>query len=246
MDMLGVIGGTGLDRWGGLEHELRGETPYGSASGPIAVYEVGDTDLLFIGRHGLNHSIPPHRVNYRANLFALHQAGVRQVIGVNAVGGVTERYGPGRLVLPDQLIDYTWGRMQSFSEGDDERFGLQHVEFARPFEGPLRHRLLAGAAEIGLDIIDGGCIGVVQGPRLETGAEIRRLRRDGCDLVGMTAMPEASLARELKMDYTSICVVANEAADETAEPITMEAIERNLAEAIGQARALIEHLCLQP
>ena len=244
MRLLGVIGGTGLDLWGGLEHELRGETPYGSSSAPIAVYPVHDSHILFIGRHGHQHTIPPHKVNYRANLHALHQNDVKQVVGVNAVGGITEAYAPGALALPDQLIDYTWGREQSFSDGG--AFGLQHIEFTRPFAGELRGRVLQAAAALAIPIIDGGCLGVVQGPRLETDAEIRRLRRDGCDLVGMTTMPEASLARELGMDYVSLCPVANWAAGIADQAITMQSIQATLQAAIEPVRALIEYLCANP
>ncbi len=241
MAMLGVIGGTGLDRWGGLANEIKGETPYGSASAPVAVYTAGATQILFVSRHGLGHTIPPHRVNYRANLFALHQAGVREVIAINAVGGIGSDCGPGVVVLPDQLIDYTWGREQSFS--DDAETNLQHVEFAEPFSGALRQRLIDTARAHQIQLTESGCVGVVQGPRLETSAEIRRLARDGCDLVGMTTMPEAALARELGMDYACVAMVANWAAGMSEEPITMAAIERVLAATTRQVRGLIAALC---
>lgn len=244
MDVIGVIGGTGLDQWGGLEHEYSGETPYGSSSAPIAAYEVHGTQLLFIARHGHQHSIPPHKVNYRANLYALHQAGVKRVIAVNAVGAITERFEPGMLAVPDQLIDYTWAREQSYSDGG--AFGLQHIEFTHPFAGDLRQEVLAAAEAWSIPALDGGCIGVVQGPRLETDAEIRRLRNDGCDIVGMTSMPEASLAKELGMDYASICPVANWAAGIADQEITMEAIQETIRDSVRQARTLIEHLCRYP
>ncbi len=244
MNLLGLIGGTGLDQWGGLESEMGFETPYGSPSAPVAYYEIGASHLLFLARHSHNHSIPPHRVNYRANIHALHQAGVKQVLGINAVGGITERFGAGTMAVPDQLVDYTWGREQSYSDGTT--FGLQHIEFAEPFAGPLRQRVLAAAADLKLNVVDGGCVAVVQGPRLETAAEICRLREDGSDMVGMTTMPEAALARELGMDYTALCVVSNKAADKAEEPITMEEIHANLAQAIGKVRAIVEYLCQHP
>lgn len=244
MRVIGVIGGTGLDRWGGLEREFSGETPYGSSSAPIAEYQVGETQLLFIARHGHQHSIPPHKVNYRANLYALHQAGVEDVVAVNAVGAITERYEPGKLAIPDQLIDYTWAREQSYSDGG--AFGLQHIEFTSPFSGSLRHRIIEAAAAWSVPVVDGGCVGVVQGPRLETDAEIRRLKRDGCDIVGMTSMPEASLARELGMRYASICPIANWAAGISNQAITMEAIQDTIRDSVRQARTLIEHLCTNP
>lgn len=241
MALLGLIGGTGLDRWGSREHEIAGETPFGSTSAPLAVYQSGPTRLVFIARHGFAHTIPPHRVNSRANLWALREAGVQHVLAVNAVGGIGEAFAPGRMAVPDQLIDYTWGRTQSFS--DDSEADLLHVDFEKPFEGRLRKRLLDAARDGGPEVIDGGCIAVTQGPRLETAAEIRRLRRDGCDVVGMTSMPEAVLARELGLDYACLCVVANWAAGVTSETITMAAIEATLAEAMQHARALIVRLC---
>jgi 5'-methylthioinosine phosphorylase len=199
MQYLGLIGGTGLDRWGSLEYEIRGETPFGSASAAIAVYEVGNACLLFLPRHGQAHTIPPHRVNYRANLWALKDAGAEQVLAVNAVGGITGGYTPGTLAVPSQLIDYTWGRTQSF--WDDDKAAQQHIEFASPFEGRLRNMLLDAGRDCGIRMINGGCIGVTQGPRLETTAEIQRMNTDGCDMVGMTSMPEAALAREQGLDY---------------------------------------------
>lgn len=241
MGLIGVIGGTGLDQWGGLEREFSGETPYGSTSAPIAAYEVGECQLLFIARHGHQHSIPPHKVNYRANLYALHQAGVEQVVAVNAVGAITERFEPGMLAVPDQLIDYTWGREQSYSDGG--AFGLQHIEFTTPFSETLRGDILSAAEAHSIPALAGGCVGVVQGPRLETDAEIRRLRRDGCDMVGMTSMPEAALARELGMKYASICLIANWAAGISELEITMEAIEETIRDSVEVARSLIGHLC---
>jgi 5'-methylthioinosine phosphorylase len=241
MKLLGLIGGTGLDRWGSLGKEIQGETPFGSTSAPIAVYEIGRAHVYFIPRHGLVHSIPPHRVNYCANLWALKQAGVEQVLAVNAVGGITGGYTEGSLTIPSQLIDYTWGRIQSFS--DDESAALQHIEFANPFAGPLRERVLEAGQACGIRLIDGGCIGVMQGPRLETAAEIARMNTDGCDMVGMTSMPEAALARELGLDYASICVIANPAAGVSERPITLEDIEATLGPAMEKVRALIAAVC---
>ncbi len=241
MKFLGLIGGTGLDQWGSLEHELRGETPYGSTSAPIAVYEVGEVCLMFIPRHGLSHTIPPHRVNYRANLWALKDAGAEHILAINAVGGITGGYTPGTLAVPSQLIDYTWGRDQSF--WDDEKAAHQHVEFASPFEGRLRGRVLDTGRALDIHMINGGCVGVTQGPRLETAAEIQRMNTDGCDMVGMTSMPEAALARELGLDYASVCVVANPAAGVGDNAISMESIEATLETAMQKVRALIQGIC---
>jgi 5'-deoxy-5'-methylthioadenosine phosphorylase len=241
MQYLGLIGGTGLDRWGSREYEIRGETPFGSASAAIAVYEVGNAGLLFLPRHGQAHTIPPHRVNYRANLWALKDAGAERVLAVNAVGGITGGYTPGTLAVPSQLIDYTWGRAQSF--WDDDNAARQHVEFASPFEGRLRKLVLDAGRDQDIRMINGGCIGVTQGPRLETTAEIQRMNTDGCDMVGMTSMPEAALARELGLDYACIAVVANPAAGIGDTAITMEAIQATLDAAMQKVRTLITTIC---
>lgn len=237
MSRIALIGGTGLDEWGGEARERRLDTPFGTPSDAVHEFNSGEHSLLFLPRHGRKHRIPPHRVNYRANLHALRELEAEAVIAVNAVGGIGPECGPGVLAVPDQLIDYTWGRVHSFS--DDEHTPLQHVEFAEPFDSGLRKGLLRAAHAAGLAALDGGCVAVSQGPRLETVAEIARFRRDGCDLVGMTSQPEAALARELKMPYASLCVVANWAAGVTDEAITMSAIERTLREAMVRVRQLL-------
>ena len=213
------------------------ESRYGQPSAPPLEYELSGVRVYFVPRHGHGHLIPPHAVNYRANIDAFRQLNVGGVIAVNAVGGITTDNAPGTLAVPDQLIDYTWGRAHSFTL--DESDPLQHVEFAEPFSAPLRERLLSVAGVMGQDVIDGGCIAVTQGPRLETAAEVARLMRDGCDMVGMTTMPEAALAREAGLDYVSLCVSANWAAGIGDEPVTMQGIDDTLAEAMGQARVLL-------
>jgi 5'-deoxy-5'-methylthioadenosine phosphorylase len=236
-NIVGLIGGTGLDDWGFVTARQGFETPYGSPSSEISVFESDTTRLQFLPRHGYSHCIPPHRVNSRANLWALRNAGVDRVIAVNAVGGISPDFAPGALCVPDQLIDYTWGRVHTFS--DDLDHSLKHVEFAHPFTGPLREALLSSAVNAGVPVLESACIGVTQGPRLETAAEVRRLKTDGCDIVGMTSMPEAALARELEMDYASISVVSNWAAGITDEPITMETVMATLEVAVSGARELI-------
>lgn len=237
MRTIGLIGGTGLDEWGFVESRQGFETPYGSPSSQISTYQSGNTRLLFLPRHGHMHTIPPHRVNSRANLWAFRKAGVDSVIAVNAVGGITQGFEPGTLAAPDQLIDYTWGRVQTYSDELDQ--DLNHVEFANPFEGQLRIDLLCAADAANVNLGAGGCLAVTQGPRLETSAEIRRLKNDGCNMVGMTSMPEAALAREMELDYASICVVANWAAGVGDEPITMEGIEATLKVAVKVVREVI-------
>jgi 5'-methylthioinosine phosphorylase len=211
---LAVIGGTGVYALGQLEDvdSWWQETPYGMPSGPIRIGTLDGHRVAFLARHGEGHSVPPHRINYRANLVALQMAGAQRVLALNTVGGITADCGPRALVCPDQLIDYTWGRIGTFSEeaGSD----VVHVDFGEPYTAALREAALAAARRADVPMVDGGCYGATQGPRLETRAEIARMRRDGCDLVGMTGMPEAALARELGLDYACIGIVANWAAGE--------------------------------
>ncbi|WP_376695270.1 S-methyl-5'-thioinosine phosphorylase [Wenzhouxiangella sp. EGI_FJ10305] len=240
---LGIIGGTGALDLFEVREEKRVDTPYGRPSAALARVRAGTQEAWFLARHGRPHRVPPHRVNYCANIDALHRLGVDRIIAVNAVGSMDSGCGPGALVVPDQLIDYTWGRKHSFS--DDDISPLRHIEFAEPFAGPARSALLAAAARAGVECVDGGCMAVTQGPRLETAAEIRRMSRDGASLVGMTAMPEAALAREAGMDYASLCVVANAAAGLDEEPISEEAIHEVLASAMGRVRKLFDALDLE-
>jgi 5'-methylthioinosine phosphorylase len=228
---LAVIGGTGLYKLASLEgaEAVTGDTPYGAPSGPIRVGHIAGKRVAFLARHGEGHSLPPHRVNYRANLWRLKDLGAQRVLAINTVGGITERFGPRVLALPDQLIDYTWGRTSSFWDGEGGE--VLHVDFGDPYTPSLRRAVLAAAAKSGTALVDGGCYGATQGPRLETRAEIVRMRRDGCDLVGMTGMPEAGLARELGLDYACLAVVANWAAGCSADE------EITLAEVLAHVEA---------
>jgi 5'-methylthioinosine phosphorylase len=232
---LAVIGGTGLYRLAMLQdaRAVAGGTVYGEPSGPVRIGMFDGRTVAFLARHGEGHSLPPHKVNYRANLRRLRDLGARRVLAINAVGGITDAWGPRVLGCPDQLIDYTWGRISTLSEEADSE--VLHVDFTDPYTPSLRHALLAAAAESGVAMVDGGCYGATQGPRLETRAEIARMRRDGCDLVGMTGMPEAGLARELGLDYACLAVVANWAAGcgDGAE-ITLEEVLANV-EAASEA-----------
>jgi 5'-methylthioinosine phosphorylase len=209
---LALIGGTGLYRFPGLEDVERDsvDTPYGKPSGDIVVGSVAEKRVAFLARHGEGHSIAPHRINYRANVWALHRIGARRIVGVNAVGGIRDDMGPRVIAVPDQIIDYTSGRVTSFC--DAEGAEVKHIDFSEPYSAGLRAALIAAAKKAGVPVVDGGCYGATQGPRLETRAEIARLRRDGCDLVGMTGMPEAALARELECEYACLALVANWAA----------------------------------
>ena len=240
---LAVIGGSGLYQFPGLGHASRHavDTPYGKASGDIVVGDFRNRRLAFLARHGESHSLPPHRVNYRANVWALQSIGASRVIGVNAVGGIRHDMGPRAVVVPDQLIDYTHGRLTSFC--DVEGAEVRHIDFSDPYTPSLRKALVAAAAAAGIDVVDGGCYGATQGPRLETRAEIVRMRRDGCDLVGMTGMPEAVLARELGLEYACLALVANWAAGVVDEDeISIEEIFAHLAAATAAVPAILAGL----
>ncbi|MHA7815215.1 MAG: S-methyl-5'-thioinosine phosphorylase [Pseudohaliea sp.] len=234
-----IIGGTGIDQLAGFEPTggETPETPYGPPSGPVEKGAVEGVPVLFLQRHGKPRALPPHRINYRANLWALRELGAAAVVAVNAVGGIHEACTPGRLVLPDQLIDYTWGREHTVDDGGDSP--VRHCDFTEPYDPALRRALLMAAQEAGIACRDGGVLGVTQGPRLETAAEIRRLRGDGCDLVGMTGMPEASLARELELPYASICMVVNAAPGLDDQPLTLAAMGEVLAREAGAVAALL-------
>lgn len=237
---LGVIGGTGTAQLFGAGEVLELEPGrWGSVSAPLQRYRFGPAEVLFLARHGTpaGPTIPPHRINYRANLWAFRELGVEQVLGINAVGGITPAATPGRLVIPDQLIDYTWGREQTYTGNDV--FPLQHVDFTLPFSQSLRDRLLAAAKASALDLVPTGTYAATQGPRLETAAEIDRLERDGCDVVGMTAMPEAGLARELNIAYAICCVVVNRAAGRNPGG---ESIHAEITASLGSGMADVQRL----
>ena len=231
---LAIIGGTGFHALAELvDVQMHlSETPYGVPSGPVRIGTMGRHRVAFLARHGEGHSVPPHRINYRANLAALQMLGAQRVLALNTVGGITEQCGPRALVCPDQLIDYTWGRISTL--GEEPGSDVLHVDFGDPYTLAMRGDIIAAASGAGVAVVDGGCYGATQGPRLETRAEIARLRRDGCDIVGMTGMPEAALARELGLDYASIGIVANWAAGagpDAAEVITLEDVLANVAAA---------------
>ena len=237
---LGLIGGTGLDSLDDSLETLDIETPFGAPSDPIRVIRSGPVRLLFLPRHGNPHRYPPHCVNYRANLWALKEAGAERVVAVNAVGGITERFSPGTIAVPGQLVDYTWGREHTYHDSPD--VPLVHVDFTNPFGGPLRLQLLIAAEAAAIDVVDGGCIGVFQGPRLESAGEIEMARISGCDLAGMTSLPEAGLARELGIDYAGLAVVSNWAAGVHDELISEEDIAETLKEPMTRVRKLLAAL----
>jgi len=237
---LAIIGGTGLTSLKNLEIINREvvHTPYGEPSGPLTRGAIGGKEVLFLARHGYGHTIPPHKVNYRANIWALNEAGADHIIAVNAVGGIRADMTPGCIVFPHQIIDYTWSRTNTYFE--EGLTHVTHIDFTEPYCTALRQMLIDGARIIGLDAVEEGVYATTQGPRLETSAEIDRLERDGCDLVGMTGMPEASLARELDICYACCAVVANMGAGRGEGAITMEDIEQNLTNGMDRVRTLLE------
>ncbi len=246
LQRLAIIGGTGLGNLKNLEitrHQVV-NTPYGEPSAPLTFGIFGGCEVVFFARHGHAHRIPPHQINYRANLWALKEAGVSEIIAVAAVGGIAPRMAPSVLCVPDQIIDYTYGREQTFFEGTLDC--VTHIDFTYPYSEPLRQALLNAAAAMSMDVVAGGVYACTQGPRLESAAEVKRLERDGCDIVGMTGMPEASLARELGLDYAHLSVVANWAAGKNnGQVISMDEIDATLKEGMGKVRLLIQKLLEQ-
>lgn len=232
--MLAFIGGTGLTRMNGLtvidRHDI--STRWGAPSAPVVEGELAGKRVLFLARHGDPHVLLPHQVNYRANIAALQQAGASEIVAVNAVGGISHRAPTTAIVVPDQIIDYSWGRESTFF--DKKEAPVVHVDFSWPFTPALRQRLLDALAKVEAHAVNGGCYGATQGPRLETAAEISRMENDGCDIVGMTGMPEAVLARELDIPYAMLSLVVNPGAGKSEREITMEEIEAVIHAGIGK------------
>jgi len=242
MPELAIIGGTGLTSLQNLEIVRREvmHTPYGEPSGSLIHGVLGGTEVVFLARHGDAHTIAPHRVNYRANLWALKEAGVQRIIAVCAVGGISKDMPPRAISVPDQIIDYTWSRDHTFF--DTGLSHVTHIDFTRPYCDELRDVLIAAAVAAGIDVVPHGTYGATQGPRLETVAEINRMERDGCDMVGMTGMPEAALARELGLCYAHCAVSANWAAGRGEGVIEMHEIEENLKYSMREISKLLVYV----
>ena len=242
MTLLGIIGGSGLTKLKNLEitHRTVMRTPYGDPSAPMVYGHLGGQEVVFLPRHGQGHTIPPHRVNYQANLWALKECGVARVIAVAAVGAIAADLVSGNLVFPNQIIDYTYGRAHTFF-GDTQKT-VTHVDFTAPYCEELRQALTDAATRAKLSVATQGTYAATQGPRFETMAEIIRLERDGADMVGMTGMPEAGLARELGLCYATIAVIANSAAGKAAGEISLRQIEKNLEVGMEKVRALLEQV----
>lgn len=242
MTSIAIIGGTGLTQLAGLSIVRREVhvSKYGEPSAPLVRGTLGGVEVLFLPRHGSGHTIPPHRVNYRANISVLHGAGIKKVVAINAVGGVTENMIPQAIAIPDQIIDYTSSRAHTFF--DEGLESVTHIDFSQPYCEELRQEIIKAAAKTKIEVIDKATYAATQGPRLETAAEVNRLERDGCHIVGMTGMPEAVLASELDMCYASIAVVANKAAGRGDGEITMNDIQANLKGGMEKIRKIIESL----
>jgi len=240
MSKLAIIGGTGLTQLADLKIVKREQlnTPYGAPSAEFITGQLDDKEVIFLARHGNPHRFAPHKINYRANIWGLKQLGVEQIIAVAAVGGISEKMGPAHIAIPDQIIDYSYGREHTFFDNDQE--GVTHIDFTYPYSQKLRSRLITAAAQAQLKISPLGTYGCTQGPRLESTAEIKRMEQDGCDLVGMTGMPEAALAKELNIDYAAIAVVANWAAGKTEGEITMAEIEQHLHKGMADTALLLK------
>jgi 5'-methylthioinosine phosphorylase len=242
--MLGIIGGTGLTQLANLEitHRRVCRTPYGEPSGAFIFGSINDHQVVFLARHGYGHTIPPHLVNYRANIWALQSEGAQDIVSVATVGGIHPQLVPGTIVIPDQIIDYTHGRKHTFHDGTERP--VTHIDFTMPYCQRMRELCMQASGVIGESVVDGGVYATAQGPRLETAAEINRLERDGATMVGMTGMPEASLACELDMSYAAVCVVANYAAGRgnSANGIRYQDIDAVLEVSMQRVRRIIEQV----
>ena len=239
--MIAVIGGSGLTQLANLEITSRKivRTPFGEPSGPLTYGRMGAQEVVFLARHGYGHTLAPHEINYRANLWAIHAQEVTRVISVCTVGGIAPSLGAGTIALPDQIIDYTWGRPSTYFEGAEQP--VTHIDFTHPYDEETRQMAMAAARDVGVELVAGGTYAAMQGPRLETKAEIDRLERDGATMVGMTGMPEAALARELRVGYAALAVVVNPAAGRgtSALAVSMEEIGRVIEETMGKVRLIV-------
>jgi len=239
--MIAIIGGSGLAKLANLQitHRQIVRTPYGEPSGPLTFGRIGRAEVVFLARHGYGHTLAPHEINYRANVWALQSKGVTRVIAVCTVGGIAAELGAGTIAIPDQIIDYTWGRPSTYFEGAEQP--VTHIDFTYPYGERMRAMAIDAAREVGIPVVQGGTYAAVQGPRLETKAEIDRLERDGATMVGMTGMPEAALARELQLEYAALAVVVNPAAGRgaSARAVSLDDIGRVMEESMAKVRMIV-------
>ena len=236
---IAIISGGDFDKITGvsLVGEIFQDTPWGETSSPIKILKIKNIEIFFLSRHGAPQRIPPHKINYRANIWALNKIDVKKIISINTVGGITKLMSPNEIIVPNQIIDYTFGRQSTYHE--DNLTNVKHIDFTNPYTESLRKELINSAKNVKLNIHTKGTYGVTQGPRLETAAEISKLENDGCNIVGMTGLPEASLAREIDIDYASCCLVVNWAAGKSVEPINTKIMKENLARGIKDIMLLL-------
>jgi 5'-methylthioadenosine phosphorylase len=242
--MLAIIGGTGLTQLDNLTitHRKVVRTPYGEASGALTFGNINGHEVIFLARHGYGHTIPPHRVNYLANIWALREHDASHIVSVASVGGIHPDLGPGTLVIPNQIIDYTYGRKNTYFDGAG--LPVTHIDFTEPYCEEIRQHIMRACESANEPYVNQGVYACTQGPRLETAAEITRLERDGATMVGMTGMPEAVLARELGLRYAAIGVVINHAAGRGTSKIAIhgEEIQNTLNTSMSRVRNVIAHL----
>tara|TARA_R110002096_G_scaffold163266_2_gene330682 strand:+ start:4793 stop:5542 length:750 start_codon:yes stop_codon:yes gene_type:complete len=234
-----LIVGSGFEKFSQQDKGSRPQTRFGMPSAAVKTIVIEGHRVMSLARHGEPHSIPPHAINYRANLLALQECGATQVIALNTVGVISAVREPGQIAVPDQILDYTWGREHTIYDGSTG--ALEHIEFTEPLSNKLRTALLEAARAAGLDCHDGGVYAATQGPRLETAAEVDRLERDGADFVGMTAMPEAAIAQELGLSYACLSLIVNRAAGRSDTPIHAD-VEASTCSARRQAESLLRQL----
>ncbi len=239
---LGIIGGTGLTQLNGLQviKEKTLKTPFGAPSAPFVIGKFKGEKIIFLARHGKPHRIPPHQINYRANIWGLKKLGVDEIISMVAVGGINKSMKPMHIAIPDQIIDYTYARKHTFFVKNLKE--VTHIDFTHPYTPSLRRSLIKAAKKRNIKVTPTGTYGCTQGPRLESAAEILKMERDGCDMVGMTGMPEVALARELNLDYATIAIVANWAAGKSNADITMADIHYYLAEGMKSAMKILSNI----
>ena len=245
---LAIIGGSLLKEISNLSNvtEERIKTPFGLPSDNFISGEINDFEVVYFNRHGVSHHIAPHQINYKANMFVLKILDVTHIVSITAVGGITEKMSPMKWVVPDQIIDYTHGRMHTYNDGNDKE--VQHIDFSYPFDETLSKNIARAIEMESCDYESQATYGVTQGPRLETVAEIRRMQRDGCDIVGMTAMPEAAFARELDMKYATLSLVVNwaagksDGADATPELVSMDEIKQRISEGNETTEKIIQNV----
>ncbi len=238
MKGIGIIAGSGIQELGcdSIVATREIKTPYGDPSDYYRICNISGTDVVFLPRHGIPHHIPPHKINYRANLWGFKELGIRELISINAVGGISPYLRPGDIVLPDQIIDMTWGRESTFFDREE----VVHIDFTEPFCSSLRELLHCSAEKAGIPLKRSGTYVCTNGPRLESGAEIRFFANIGADIVGMTVMPEASLARELEICFASLSVITNYAAGISKNRLTTGEVVETMKASLERIKILIK------